>query len=224
MIQFDLNLWRKLNKLCKESQQFGRLLFCGEFDWCLFNSVSPNCRVNPVGWCFQVVWICFRDPTRVPAEFGQSQFCLHEQRLESHSHSHLQMCCLPGGKTFYQKKKQKSQINYLRSHCLWRVFPRKSDEIKNLTELSYSLLLVFHVHRIGQLLNLERHDRHKLQEKITVTETWKPEKITSPLSSSFTPQNLWPSIIWKPHWPMLYILRIISYCDWYFQHICCPER
>ena len=131
---------------------------------------------------------------------------------------------LTWGENILPKKKQKSQINYLRSHCLWRVFPRKSDEIKNLTELSYSLLLVFHVHRIGQLLNLERHDRHKLQEKITVTETWKPEKITSPLSSSFTPQNLWPSIIWKPHWPMLYILRIISYCDWYFQHIFCPER
>ena len=47
-IQFDLNFWRKVNKLCKEVQQFGRLLLCCEFDWCLLHRLSPNCRVNPV--------------------------------------------------------------------------------------------------------------------------------------------------------------------------------
>merc|ERR1719209_837655 len=48
LIYFDLNFRRKVNKLCKEGQQFSRLHVCCEFDWCLFHRVTPNCRVNPM--------------------------------------------------------------------------------------------------------------------------------------------------------------------------------
>ena len=38
------------------------------------------------------------------------------------------------------------QIYDLRSHRLWRVFPREFEERKDLTERLQSLLLVFNVH------------------------------------------------------------------------------
>ena len=50
----------------------------------------------------------------------------------------------------------------LQTHHLWRKI------IKEVTKLSQSLLLVIKVHRLWQLLKLEWHNRHKLQENNTV--------------------------------------------------------
>ena len=47
---------------------------------------------------------------------------------------------------------------------LTRSSTRHLEEIKDLSEHGHSFLLVIEVHRVRQLLKLERHNRHKLQQ------------------------------------------------------------
>ena len=79
---------------------------------------------------------------------------------------------------------------------LTRSSTKHLGEIKDLTKHGHSFLLVIEVHRVRQLLKLERHNRHKLQRNNAMIDSCL-EKVTSPLGSSSTPQNLWPSIICK---------------------------
>ena len=53
------------------------------------------------------------------------------------------------------------------------VLPRHLEEIKDLTKHGHSFLLVLEVHRVRQLLKLERHNRHKLQQNNEMIAAWK---------------------------------------------------
>ena len=54
-----------------------------------------------------------------------------------------------------------------------QVLPRHLEEIKDLTKHGHSFLLVIEVHRVRQLLKLERHNRHKLQTNNAMVAAWK---------------------------------------------------